>query len=469
MPEEMVPEEEQQLRVQLQAAEDALSVLEAGLCDIESEWEALGSRRVQYESLEHACQSIEKLREEGISRTFWGDRASDEEVAAHLDEVRARIADLGSELTEVEQRRDATREKVEQQCEAVEIIDDELRQWIEQEERRKQEWIVERDETEIPWRLQIMPWTRRQEDDQRFRKSLLGSALACLLLGLLIPYIDIPIPEREDALEVPERLARLIRKERPMPPARPTPQKQIEQAPPEVEPQVEPEVEPEVTPETQFAEKATPESVPESVRDQVASTGLLAFRESFSSLANNRPSARLGSEARINNSGNEAIGLPERSMVATQGPGTSGGLNLAELSRDVGGDGGAGGQIEGVQLSRVASSIGASGSSDRPLSAGAVAGRTDEEIQIVFDRYKAALYRLYNRELRKDPTLRGQMILQLTIEPDGSVSFCELQSSDMKAPMLADQVVNRILRFDFGAKEVPPVTIFYPIDFLPTA
>jgi hypothetical protein len=122
-----------------------------------------------------------------------------------------------------------------------------------------------------------------------------------------------------------------------------------------------------------------------------------------------------------------------------------------------------------VQLSRVASSIGASGSSDRPLSAGAVAGRTDEEIQIVFDRYKAALYRLYNRELRKDPTLRGQMILQLTIEPDGSVSFCELQSSDMKAPMLADQVVNRILRFDFGAKEVPPVTIFYPIDFLPTA
>ena len=43
-----------------------------------------------------------------------------------------------------------------------------------------------------------------------------------------------------------------------------------------------------------------------------------------------------------------------------------------------------------------------------------MAGRTDEEIQIVFDRYKAALYRLYNRELRKDPTLRGQIDAQLT-------------------------------------------------------
>ena len=84
---------------------------------------------------------------------------------------------------------------------------------------------------------------------------------------------------------------------------------------------------------------------------------------------------------------------------------------------------------------------------------GASAGRTDEEIQIVFDRYKAALYRMYNRELRKDPTLRGQIIIKLTIEPDGSVSFCALQSSDMNAPVLAEQVVERVSTFDFGAKE----------------
>jgi len=104
------------------------------------------------------------------------------------------------------------------------------------------------------------------------------------------------------------------------------------------------------------------------------------------------------------------------------------------------------------------------------LSGGAMAGRTDEEIQIVFDRYKAALYRLYNRELRKDPTLRGQMILRMTIEPDGSVSLCQLQSSDMDAPVLAQQVVDRVSNFDFGAKEdIVAVTIIYPIDFLPAA
>ena len=98
----------------------------------------------------------------------------------------------------------------------------------------------------------------------------------------------------------------------------------------------------------------------------------------------------------------------------------------------------------------------------------AFAGRTDEEIQIVFDRYKSSLYRLYNRELRIDPSLRGQVVLRLTIEPDGSVSFCVVQSSDLGAPALEQQIVERVRTFDFGAKDgISAMTIVYPIDFLP--
>ncbi len=156
-------------------------------------------------------------------------------------------------------------------------------------------------------------------------------------------------------------------------------------------------------------------------------------------------------------------------MVTTSAPGSSGGINLADYSRDFGGGGGGGsGGMSGVAVSRVASSIGGAEGPNRPLAAGASAGRTDEEIQIVFDRYKAALYRMYNRELRRDPTLRGQIVLKLTIEPDGSVSMCELHSSSMDAPELAAQVVERVKLFDFGAKEdIVAVTIIYPIDFLP--
>ena len=55
-------------------------------------------------------------------------------------------------------------------------------------------------------------------------------------------------------------------------------------------------------------------------------------------------------------------------------------------------------------------------------------------------------------------------------EQDGTVSLCRLQSSDMNAPVLAQQVVDRVRNFDFGSKEaIVAMTIIYPIDFLPAA
>ena len=219
---------------------------------------------------------------------------------------------------------------------------------------------------------------------------------------------------------------------------------------------------PEAAEQPVVADAAQPDT-----RDQVKSKGILAFRDNFAARADARPTAQLGSQARLSNAGENSVGRPERMMVTKSAPGSSGGINLSNISRDTGGGGG---DMAGVALTRVASSIGGGDGPDRPLASGVSAGRTDEEIQIVFDRYKAALYRLYNRELRNDPTLRGQMVLRLTIEPDGSVSFCELQSSDMGAPTLADQVVNRVSTFDFGAKEdIVAITIIYPIDFLPAA
>jgi hypothetical protein len=127
--------------------------------------------------------------------------------------------------------------------------------------------------------------------------------------------------------------------------------------------------------------------------------------------------------------------------------------------------------MPGVQVGRATSSIVSIGGDERPKASGGPGpSRTDEEIQIVFDRYKASFYRLYNRELRINPTLQGQMVLRLTIEPDGSVSMCVLQSSDMDAPELAAQVVDRVRTINFGVKEgVQAMTIVYPIDFLPAA
>jgi hypothetical protein len=216
-----------------------------------------------------------------------------------------------------------------------------------------------------------------------------------------------------------------------------------------------------------FSADATP---PEP---NIGRAGILAFKEQFASLAQDQNAPRLGSDARYA-AADEVGQASSHSLLTTNTPGSSGGIDAGSLSRNVGGGGGRGGGGggmggPGLQVARAKSSIAGIGGGDRPKAhSGPGASRTDEEIQIVFDRYKSAFYRDYNRTLRINPTLQGKMVLRLTIEPDGSVSMCQLQSTDMDSPDLVTQVVNRVKTINFGAKEgVQAVTIVYPIDFLP--
>src|SRR3989442_528687 len=231
---------------------------------------------------------------------------------------------------------------------------------------------------------------------------------------------------------------------------------------------------------------------PMEAKPKVGNAGILAYKDKFVSLAQDTVVVPLGADAR--HVAADDVGRPSaRSLLTSNTPGSSGGINLASLSRSVGGgggggggggnggsgvggrgtgaDGGGGGGIGGVGVRRAVSSIAPITGTDRPKARGGPGpARTHEEIQIVFDRYKASFYRLYNRELRNKPALKGQMVLRLAIEPHGSVSMCALQSTDMDAPDLATQVVGRVRTINFGAKDgVPAVTIVYPIDFLPAA
>lgn len=216
-------------------------------------------------------------------------------------------------------------------------------------------------------------------------------------------------------------------------------------------------------------------------QQKAGAPGILAFKDKFASLAQDNVAPRLGSKARFSDA-DDSRQASSRSMLTSTAPGSSGGIDVASLSRSVGGGGGSGkgglpgggggggAGIQGGSPGRATSPIASIGGGGRPLAQGGPGlARTDEEIQIVFDRHKASFYRLYNRELRNDPTLRGQMVLRLTIEPDGSVSMCMLQSTDMDASDLSAQVVNRVRTINFGAKDVKTVTIVYPIDFLPAA
>jgi hypothetical protein len=455
-------QEEHQLFRMVETSECTLGDLQRDLQVVEVELVKLTERNHEYDLLSNICRSLEELKNIGSEQLFWDTASTEFDPDETIQAVCRKIDVFGDTISHVKERRQSIIEKIGGQNETLQLLHYDLLEAMEEEEYRQNEWLVERDVGGLPARNQIMPWARGCEEDNRFRRSLLASLVASVALGLLISIIDLPIQDISSIIKVPERVAKLVREERKLPPQAETVDEPAipEEQPPELADVEPPAVSPEVVEQPAVAQAAI-----ETTREQVKSKGILAFRESFANRANLKPTTQLGSNARVNSAGEKVVGRPERSMVTTSAPGSSGGINLSAISRDVGG----GGQgIGGVEIGQVASSIGGAEGVDRPLSGGASAGRTDEEIQIVFDRYKAALYRLYNRELRKNPTLRGQLTLRLTIEPDGSVSMCQLQSSSLDSPALAQRVVDRVRAFDFGAKEgIVAMTIIYPIDFLP--
>ena len=364
------------------------------------------------------------------------------------------MIDFDSRVAELQKRCDDGEAGIQTLAARVNLLNEEIVELEEYAEEARHEFIIEREMEKLPFRPMVMPWADHEEDKKRMRKSLAASLLVAMLLGLLIPLFDIPVPDRVEPVEIPERMAQLIVEKKPPPP--PPPPK-VEKKPEESKKEKKATKE-EPKPKTEQAKVA---------RKKAETAGLLAFKNNFADLIDTSEVEKLGARARISTKGKTAK-RASRSLVTAQATGGSGGISTAALSRDVGG---AGKGIKGVGFERVESAIGSDFfGEERPLSGGPGPSRTDEEIQIVFDRYKAALYRIYNRELRSNPALQGKMVLRLTIEPDGSVSMCKLDSSDMDSPGLEANIVARVLKFNFGPKEgVPPVTILYPIDFLPAS
>ena len=184
--------------------------------------------------------------------------------------MRGKINEFTDEIARIEDRRDAVLDKIGDKNRSMDYLYYDLRDAAEREESRKAEWIVEREEPKLPARKLVMPWSRGYEEDD-------------LALGWLFNIVDLPIPEREKLIEVPERVAKLVREE--LPPPKPEPV--IEEPEPEPE---EPELAEETPPEPEEIPEAVEqpvvaESAPVDTKEQVKSKGILAFRDSFAKRA----------------------------------------------------------------------------------------------------------------------------------------------------------------------------------------
>ena len=305
-----------------------------------------------------------------------------------------------------------------------------------------------------------LPWTTGKSQDQRFKRLLGIIFLICMVLSIVWPFI--PVAERDpfDVDEIPPRIAQLLLEEKPLPPP----------PPPVVEEEPEPEPEPDDPEPEQVVEETPepePEPEPEPDREEIAreqaQAALMPFAEDLADLVDNELLDQVADDRDLMASVAEAE-RNERSMITSKVGTASGGINTADMSRNTGGSG-----IAGRNTTRVASSvagIGPAGGASRSGTSGK-ASRSREEIELVFDKNKGAIFALYNRALRRDPSLEGKLVLKLTIDPNGSVSFCEVVSSELGDEELERKLVQRIKMFRFEARDVEAITTTKPIDFFP--
>ena len=311
------------------------------------------------------------------------------------------------------------------------------------------------------YRLYELPWSVSSEQEQRFRQILLRTVAGVIIMALLLSILPTPQPDPEDVKEIPKRFAKLVL-ERQAPPPPP---------PPIVKEEPQPEPEKVVQEETKSEPKPEPEPEPEidrteQARDNAKVAGLLPFAEELADLRDNETLDKLNQDQQLLGGVEGDAPRAERSLITSKAGRATGGINTAALSRNTGGSGLAGRST--TQVASNAADFGAGGGAARRTGgASNKASRSREEIEMVFDRNKGAIYALYNRALRKDPSLEGKLVLRLTIAPNGAVTFCEVVSSELGDADLERKLVQRVLLFRFDAKDVEAVTTTKPIDFFP--
>jgi TonB family protein len=289
-----------------------------------------------------------------------------------------------------------------------------------------------------------LPWGLREESERKFVVLLRNLLIVCTILAIIIALLPKPERAKVKPEDLPDRVVQLI-VEKPKPPPPPPP--------PEPEKQPEPE---KPKPEQQKpVEKPKP-----NVRNQ----GMLALADELADLRDQNLDLQ---DPQLKTPVADA--RSERNLITSQAGRASGGINTANLARGFGGGAGAIGTHSTTQVQHGQGLDPNAGGRVQRTGTSGKGSRAREEVEIVFDRNKGALYALYGRALRDQPELQGKLVLEFTIAPTGEITMCRVVSSELNDPELEKKIVARVRLIRFKPADVEPLTVSKPIEFFPNA
>ncbi len=299
------------------------------------------------------------------------------------------------------------------------------------------------------YRLYELPWSPTEAVEKRFRNIVRNLFIVAGLLALLITFMPTPDKKLAKAPALPDRVVQLVIEKKVPPPPPP------------------PKVEPKETPKPVVEKKVEPKPPPPKpdAREKAQNAGLLKLQDQLADLRDNSVLDKAAMTKNLSGKVGETTSS-ERSLITSKVGQNSGGINTAALSR---GYGSGAGSLTGHTTTQVTSSTLAAQADDgvRRGSGSTKAARSREEIELIFDRNKGAIYALYSRALRDKPDLKGKVVLELTIAPSGEITQCRVMSSELNDPDLERKLVARVKSFRFEARDVETITTTKPIDFFP--
>ncbi len=286
-----------------------------------------------------------------------------------------------------------------------------------------------------------LPWSPSEEMEQRFRKILRALVIAFAILAVVIPFL----PSHRAAVNtdsLPERVVKLVMEPPPPPPP-----------PPKVEPKPLEKV------------PVTPVPVkPVDPRVKAQKSGLLANIDELAALRDQNDLDKFAKDQiKTNNPGD--VATVQRSILTAKVGGTSGGITTSSLSSGLAAGSGS---LNGIRTAQVKDPTLATGVGGPTRVGGSGKGsRGADEVALVFDKNKGAIYALYTRALRDNPAMQGKVVVEIAIAPSGDVTAVRMISSELSDPEFEAKLLARIRLFKFEAKDVAPMTTTKPIDFFP--
>ncbi len=300
----------------------------------------------------------------------------------------------------------------------------------------------------------VFPWTKTR-NDERFIRLVKWVLVTFIIFGAIIPWLPSPEVEKKQLKQISPHLAKLITKKRLQKPKIPK-VKSLKKK----------------TVKKKTKKKKTRKKTKKKIsrkkqvkaKRKAQQSGLMAMTSDIQDLQSMFDLSTLSSTKPVKSSRNSAKVTKRSSVLSSKAKRSSGGIDTSKLSRATGNTG-----LAGRRGSKVSSNLGGTTGTNSPRrTRSGQHARGIEELNLVFEQYKGALQNIYQRALRKDPTLQGKVVFELTINAKGKVVKVRIISSELGNKSLERRLVSRVKSFRFAIKNVATVTVTMPIDLLPS-